>query len=319
MKKLILRLISFLPIKLRNVLSYHLIRSLKSYFHYSAVALLIEKLGVEKVGYLDIGARRGVDIKHWAYRSFLDFVLFEPDPVECKYLQNYYNDVRNLAISSKSGSVELKITEDPGGSYTSNNSLAEDYYSDEFNRNAGITGDRTEVAKSVLINSKRLDECNILEPIAILKIDVQGEELSVLEGLGELRPACLKVEISSMHSHEKRSQLVDILEWCRSNNYALVGTSFQDKALLNYKAEFETSLQGDYYFIDSNFEHSCETQILVAIALLIFGHVGLAMSVLTGNPISADVRRAIVDESVFEYSFMTHRYNNAHDQRQILK
>ena len=128
MRKIILKFLSLIPILGQNRLSFYFEKFSRSYFHFKAVSVILDHLKKDKLCYLDVGARRGVDAKHWRYKRYLNFILFEPDPIECKFLQQFYPDIRNLAISDKEGELELNITEDPGGSYTSDNSLAQEHY-----------------------------------------------------------------------------------------------------------------------------------------------------------------------------------------------
>ena len=315
MKYILLNILSWIPTTKQRSLRFYLSKFARSYFHFSAIEALFVELGVEKAVYLDVGARRGVDSKHLKYKKYLEFVLFEPDPNECDYLSNFYVDVRNVALSSKSGTVDLNITEDPGGSYTSNNLLAKEHYTDDFLREARITGNKTGIRGTTKVSTLRLDQCNLVGPLLFLKLDVQGEELSVLNGLGKLRPACLKIEISSEASKTKRSQLVEILEWARNNDYKLAGASFSDKSTFHYQGEFETSFQGDYYFIDGGFKNCAKTQGLVAAGLIVLDIPTLALAVLAGNPIANKVKYALEKKSRFQLSHSLSKYNNAHDKR----
>lgn len=319
MMKAFFWLISCLSSRIRNRIVRCLLKHDRSYVHLSAVSALLDEMNVKKVDYLDVGARRGVDNKHWQYREHLNFVLFEPDIQECEFLKNYYKDVRNIAVNSKTETISLNITDDPGGSYTSSNIKADITYNDQLLRGSKVVGSRTSVKNKINVQSKRLDECNLKGDVVILKIDVQGEELSVLKGLGKIRPACLKIEGSSLFEYPEKSQVEEIFNWARKNNYLMVGTNFPDKSSEGISAEFNLSLHGDYYFIDQNFRKNVRTQLLVATGLIIFDSINLAMAVLGQHPISNKITYHLSKSSKASLAFAVFKYNNAHDKRRFNK
>ena len=319
MKNIILKLLSLVPHSIQSRLVFYFQLFSRSYLHHDAVNLLLQHTGLQKLNYLDVGARRGVDTKHWAYRQFLNFILFEPDPQECKFLAEFYSDVRNIAVSDGEGKLELNVTEDPGGSYTSDNPHAAYHYGNKLLKKVGVVGKKTQVGKKVVCEKKRIDQCNIGGNIVILKIDVQGEELSVLEGLGSLRPGCLKIEISSAHNEQSPSQLEEIMSWARENNYLLVGISLSDKHRYPFKSQFEKCFQGDYLFIDAQFQKCSNTQLLVSIGLIMFDLADIAIAVLDDKILAKNVEKLLKNSSAFSFDYSKSRYNNAHDKRQIIK
>ena len=319
MRKPLIWLISCISSKIRNRIINYSLKYSRSFFHFSAIRILLKELNINKVDYLDIGARRGVDYKHWEYRDFLNFILFEPDTEECVFLNKYYNDVRNIAVNEKTEIITLNITADPGGSYTSENLQAEISYKDEMLKAAKIVGLKTSVTNKIHVQSKRLDECELKNDILILKIDVQGEELSVLKSLGKLRPACLKIEVSSGFEYLQKSQLEEILNWASKNNYLLVGTNFPGNFGQNISPEFNVSLHGDYYFIDQNFKKDERTKLLVVTGLIIFDSLKLATTILGQHPLAEKISSLLKNSSDFRLSHALNQYNNAHDKRRFEK
>ena len=319
MRSLFLKILSYLPNNIQSRLAFYIERFSHSYFHTDTVNLLFDKLGSNKLNYLDVGARRGVDTKHWGYRHFLNFVLFEPDPIECQYLKNFYSNVNNLALSDHPGELELNITQDPGGSYTSDNTLARDFYGNNLMKKIGVVGNKTDVLEKFICEKKRLDECNIEGHIVVLKVDVQGDELSVLKGLGEARPGCIKVEVSTNCTDQKPSQLEEILIWARESNYLLVGASFSNKREFQFKSTFENCFQGDYLLIDGNFKTCPDSQLLVSMGLILFDCVEMAIAIIDDPELAQEVKMSIKSSSQFSHKFAISKYNNAHDKRNIEK
>ena len=319
MRLLILKFLSCLPIKIQSRLVFYFERFSHSYFHTDTIRLLFDKMGPNKINYLDVGARRGVDAKHWEYRNFLNFILFEPDPIECQYLKNFYSNVNNVALSDHHGELEMNITQDPGGSYTSDNTLARDFYGNALMKKIGIVGNKTDVIKKFICEKKRLDECHIEGPIVVLKVDVQGDELSVLKGIGDARPACIKAEVSTNFTDQKSSQLEEILIWARKNNYILVGASFSNKREYGFKSSFEYCFQGDYLLIDGNFKTCTDTQLLVSMSLILYDCVEMAIAIIDDVDLAQKVKMSIKSSSQFSRKFASLKYNNAHDKRNALK
>lgn len=272
--------------------------------------------------YLDIGARRGVDIRHWEYNDLFDFHLFEPDPAEAAFLSNYYTNVHNCALSDKIGSVDLLVTNDPGSSYTSSNDYALDLYSHELSAGMDVTNQSSTVVKNVVnVPVQRLEDLHFDGPISYLKIDVQGEEAQILKGLGKShRPAVIRVEVSSVMKENNISTLTQVLIWAEQNSYSLLGASYEDNKKYDFASEFDIAIQGDILLIDEGYKKNEQQALLMAGMLLVLGMVSAARAILQFTNISEfhNSKQNLIKPK-FSKSILNFEYNNAHDMRGLKK
>lgn len=279
------------------------------------VTTLLQESGVVPI-YIDVGARRGVDIRHWRYRDHLSFWLFEPDPHEAEYLSSYYERVFNCALTDELGEVELHLTVDPGASYTSGNSEAKTFYSDDISLSLGVVNTSSvQVAQTISVPKKPLSHIAIDRQVAFLKVDVQGEELSVLRGMSpNQRPTLIKLEVAALKDSSGRSQLAQIIDWSEKNNYSLIGVKFDDHGLLDFASEFDPSIQGDILLIDESSKTEKTRGLICAAMLFAVGMAEYARYVLSkthpehGLLESHDV--PMICKKILDFP-----YNNAHDRR----
>ena len=101
------------------------------------------------------------------------YIGFEPNRVCVEYtkelirINNYTNcDVRKYALSDRSKKIKLALNEETDASASIVENLRPDYFRD-----------------SILVDCIAFDEAGITEPIAIVKIDVEGAELEVIRGM----------------------------------------------------------------------------------------------------------------------------------------
>ncbi len=290
----------------------------KSYQMKEEVDLLFSSASSGKLVYLDVGARRGVDVRHWEYKDLFDFHLFEPDPVEASFLSNYYENVHNCALSDKKGSAELLVTNDPGSSYTSTNEYADDLYSDKLSAVLEVSNpDSTEVSSKLKVPVKRLADLHFGAPIVYLKIDVQGEESQILRGLGKNhRPAVIRVEVSSVLQENKQSSLTQVLIWAEHNGYSLLGVSYEDNKKHDWVSEFDTAIQGDILLIDEGYKINQELALLISGMLLVLGMVSASKAILEFSNIDDFVKMRMDQlKPKFSKRILNFKYNNVHDKR----
>ena len=315
MRNLIYLILSLVGSKNQRRISDFANKARSSYLPYQALDNLWGALGNQKILYVDVGARRGVSSRHWMLKKYFDFVLFEPDSNECDYLKNYYSCVRNEALGDKNCNVQLFLTQDPGGSYTSSNDLASSHYADSFLQNAGVVGSKTNISQRVSVNMRRLDNCDFQDNIGFLKLDVQGEEIPVLNGLGSLRPVCIKVEISSKFNSGCLSQLEAFLKWTRINNYILIGTSFSESQNFSVLPEFNLAFQGDYFLLDGDLVSDKRIRLIAAFMMLVFGSFDFALSLIDDVQLRNTTKRLLLKRPSFSRKLAMNIFNNAHDLR----
>lgn len=207
----------------------------------------------QKIQLVDVGARWGTN-PPWDQvdKNYVKYLGFEADIVECQNLMSKYvsNDVEYvpLGLADVVGEYTLNLTREPGCSsiYEPNHKFISRYF----------LAERWDIIKKIPIKtvplSQVLDEKNIVPDI--LKIDVQGAALKVLQGAGDYLNQIsfveVEVEFSEMYQGEPLFGEVD--------NY-----------MRNYG--FELLDMNKYYAKHKvlSTEHSCRGQVLFADVLYV--------------------------------------------------
>ena len=197
--KIILPVIFKILIKLklnRRVINFLNDKSYDSNNSYDFTKIIKNILNEKKIIALDIGAQGGFNSDNYfskKYNSFFEDILIEPIKAEAdKLKKNKY--IINKGIWSKQEIKKLFILDKRLGSssmYQPNvknfdlHNIRKDNYKDY------------DITRTVEINcdtiSNLLSELN-LKNLDYLKIDTQGAELEILNGLGEYKPLLIKIE-----------------------------------------------------------------------------------------------------------------------------
>lgn len=179
--------------------------------------------------FADVGARGGLGRKwRWMHRlGLITPVLFEPDPEEAANLRLLPGAiVVEAALGSRTGEQLLHITKAPGCS-----SLLEPDPAtlQPFGRASDL-----EITRRIPISVYRLDAlvARFPEP-DFLKIDVQGFELEVLQGAGELlsHVLCIELETQLIPVYKGQPLFHDIYAFLRQAGFGLA--AFKPLGTLN--------------------------------------------------------------------------------------
>ena len=215
--------------------------------------LLTSILRDSRLNYVDIGARGGLSSALEHYSDYLSTTMFEPDLKEFKLLSMQYESNRHIDILpyavGNGARARLHITSEPAGS-----SILEPQGRDlSIAEQKILTGDygRFTVTKKIEIQTARLDDIFPIETkkIDLLKIDVQGAEFDVFEGLGRHRPYLIQAECSFIEFYKGQKLFDEVAGFLRGLGYFPVrlmdfteysGTSFRVEPL---------QLHGDVVFV----------------------------------------------------------------------
>ena len=169
----------------------------------------------DKISLLDIGARGGLPSWFLPYQENLDVYYVEPDSTACFGRDVVAKShVIKKGLSNYTGVAELKITRSPGGSSLYSPTGAwRDFYAKNL--------EDWEVVETQKIEVTTIGEALRGVEVDILKIDVQGGEFDVIEGLGEVRPFLIYCEVSGIELYEKQQTVYEVTAKLRSLGYML--------------------------------------------------------------------------------------------------
>ena len=197
--KIILPMIFKILIKLklnRRVINFLHDKSYKSNNSHNFTKIIKNILNDKKIVALDIGAQGGFNSDNFfsdKYNYFFEDILIEPIETEAKKLKNN-KFIINKGVWSQKSKKKLYILDNRLGSssmyepniknFDLHNIRKENYKNYDVTRSTNIDCDSIYNLLTG-INIKNLD---------YLKIDTQGAELEILNGLGDYRPLLIKIE-----------------------------------------------------------------------------------------------------------------------------
>ncbi len=173
----------------------------------------------------DLGARGGVDVSLQPLAWCTKAIAFEPDPAAAGQLRAQgpapWADVRVIeaAVAGRDGSRQLNVTEDPAGStlLTPRPEIAARYGIAPLCRTAKQIDVETVSPPTACARYAVL-------PPAFLKLDIEGAELELLQGAGEMLDpvAVLKTEAAFVTVRDEQPNAWDIVEWLRPRGFVLM-------------------------------------------------------------------------------------------------
>tara|TARA_Y100000385_G_scaffold63098_1_gene62083 strand:+ start:74 stop:1021 length:948 start_codon:yes stop_codon:yes gene_type:complete len=225
--KIILPIIFKILIKLklnRRVINYLNDKSYNSNNYYDFTKIIQNILNDKKIVALDIGAQGGFNSDNFfpkKYNSFFEDVLIEPIEAEANKLKkNKY--VINKGIWSKQERKKLFILDNRLGSssmyqpntrnFDLHNIKKDNYKNYDITRTVEINCDTI---------SNLLSELN-LKYLDYLKIDTQGAELEILNGLGSYKPLLIKIEAHVFSMYKDVPSWNKLLNLLYELNYVVI-------------------------------------------------------------------------------------------------
>lgn len=208
-------------------------------------ALVKDKKGIA----LDIGANIGNHSLFFS-KHFDAVISFEPVPNNCLLLKAniFLNQIQNVTLIEKAlSNINTKMGIDKGNSKNTNNTISQ--------LGANEVSAMNQIMVDVVVGDAELESLNLSQKINLIKIDVEGHEPLVVEGLRKtisIHQPIVYWEAFSKDEAEKTKAL--LMEMGYSNFYHLSTKNYQSR-LLNkliksftnaaYLAEFDQCTQFD--------------------------------------------------------------------------
>jgi FkbM family methyltransferase len=178
----------------------------------------------QELVYADVGARGGPPSNWLRLTNQIDYICFEPDPVEAESLKRFFASrkefkglVITTALGSHKGSVNLNLTRLPAASSVlqPNHNLLRDFE----------IGSLLEVERQIEVAIDTLDSQlqSVSKSCDFLKIDAQGYELEILHGAGRalLHTRGCELEVSFIEIYQNQPLFADIDSYMRSQGFFL--------------------------------------------------------------------------------------------------
>lgn len=224
LRSMVMRFLSFLHVYLKFDIVFLASNTINRFHFYRVNVNKIKSiLKSENLVFFDIGARGGINPSIEKYMDILDVYLSEADDSESTKLNNeevLYKVHKGIGRTSQ-GEVDLHLCKKPElSSFLKPNGRFLDYYTNE-------NPSRFEV-----INKTKIDITNVStifknrDSLDILKIDVQGYELEVIRGLGEVRPLIIETEISFVPIYQDSATFFDLGKEIYDLGYIMFHSSY---------------------------------------------------------------------------------------------
>ena len=214
---------------------------------YQIASQLLKSLDAPVV--VDVGVERGSFTQLACEAGATRVVGFEPLPRHLAYLSQKYAgvyqvEIHPFAVSSQSGQAQLHIATDLEG-----NEL-------DFHHTLSDLGDSATVVRSArVLGVETVSLADLAaegvfsKGIDFLKIDTDGHDLSVLEGLGELRPHIILAEYwDSLPDTSGKNiySLNDLSNWARNHGYGRMIVVRRHARIELVELDAPLTLEGDW-------------------------------------------------------------------------
>ncbi len=171
---------------------------------------------------IDVGVYRGVYSYEMSKYS-KQVHSFEPNPIIFKYInENLKKIIKNIilyeyALSDKNGILDLKV---PIRNKKFNKKNYEEYYL--MGRATVHKENKFQDYETFKINSRRIDDFKFDNKISLMKIDVEGHEIEVIDGAKitiEKNKPVLLVEIEEQHSKKNVNDSINYINTLGYNSF----------------------------------------------------------------------------------------------------
>ncbi len=183
---------------------------------------------------VEVGSRDGLDALRLASKFHASALVFECDPQQFSRVQSNIAASGNTRVSAK----ELALSDETGrasfwavdSSKYSNSGIGSLYTVNFGNRQSNdADAGRASVQKQIEVQSSRYDALGLQAPDLLL-LDVQGAEIRVLAGFGDLLTGCKYVacEAERVSSYVGGNSFHDLHRFMRRSGFKLLATTIGD-------------------------------------------------------------------------------------------
>ena len=175
---------------------------------------ILKELIIKDTDTIDVGVYRGVH--SYEMSKYSNKVhAFEPNPIIYKDLENYLLKIKsniklyNYALSNVEGIKNLKIP-------LRNSKINKDNYEEYYKMGLASIHESNifSAYETFQVKSIKLDNINIDNKISLIKIDVEGHELEVINGgiklINKYKPNLI-IEIEERHSKRKVMETINTI------------------------------------------------------------------------------------------------------------
>lgn len=261
----------------------------------------LDVLQCKPICYLDVGARHGAPQYLLNYREFFDFYLCEPESKEAQRLREEGYFVIDRALSSEEGKRTLYVT----GKAGSSSLLKPSDKTRAFRQDWMI-----EVIHTESVQTTTLDTLSQEMELSfdLVKLDTQGTEMDILEGMKKQHPLMIVTEVSCLEFYQGQKTFYDIANYLIPQGYLIWNFSIFPSVPINpsYKESVVRSscgvpLHGDVMFMPDWTSSKGQSLILAndlkyAALMLIYGMEDILRFVLDelSLPHEAVIREALL-------------------------
>lgn len=229
----------------KKLLKKRIIRSIKS--GYEKEIKILPKLVKHGTDTIDVGVYRGV-YSYELSRLSNHLHAFEANPIIYEYLQKNLTQIiknitlYNFALSDKKGTASLRVP-------IRRKTIFQSQFEEKYHVGRGTIHEANTFDKfdKFYVKTIRLDDFEFTNKISLIKIDVEGHELKVIEGakktIKKHRPNLL-IEIEEQHSKEKLLKSINYIQNLHYKSYI-----FHNNALLQIKDHKDFNKEINFIFV----------------------------------------------------------------------
>jgi len=202
-------------------------RKAENNFFSTEVSEIEKILNGRKLNVFDVGARGGIEYGLKKYNHLLNITMVEPDTEALFEKSKGINVVRKL-IGGQEGVGLLNVCKKGGvSSVLEPTGKFLDYYTSGNIKRFEVVN---KISFPMTTIESAIKETHQENQLDYLKLDTQGSEIEILEGLGKIRPIIIKTEISFVPLYKDAAIFFNLGKVLYDMGYILFHTSYRGKS-----------------------------------------------------------------------------------------